>query len=208
MWIDRIKRFIKTIPDKKSYLEVITAALTIPVLLTVLLNNLSSLNHSKQEEPSATTSGTVVISPMPTQTLPTPVPDLEPTESEEAVPSTTPAPSACTPQVGTVTIEYPHENQSVPSDPICLDIVRIAPNLCPVVWSYKINDSSWSDYTDKSICLYGLPGGEKRLELRVRSIASSDEIRLQRIFTIPTPPATPTTVPVSTSSAVLAPAGS
>lgn len=207
MWLDRTKRFIKTIPDKKSYLEVITAALTIPVLLTVLLNNLSSLNHAKPQEPSPTVSGAVVRSPTPTQTLPSPVPDPEPTESEDIIPSSTPVPSTCTPRVGTVTIEFPHENQSVQSDPVCLDIVRIAPDLCPVVWSYKINDSSWSDYTDRSICLYGLSGGEKRLELRVRSIASSDEIRLQRIFTIPTPPATPTTVPVSTTSAALDPAG-
>ncbi len=44
----RIKKWYKALPDQKKYIEFVTALLSIPVLLTVLLINLSNLNNKKE----------------------------------------------------------------------------------------------------------------------------------------------------------------
>jgi hypothetical protein len=79
---------------------------------------------------------------------------------------------------------YPEEGNTVSKNPVCLDISRTGIDYCAVVWSYRLNNESWSDYTDKSICLYGLTPGTKKLELRVKSIVTGDETILTRNFTI------------------------
>lgn len=179
-------------PDKKRYLEFVTALLTIPVLLTVMISNILNLQQ-KNAVPEPTPVPTVIIqtaTPIPQTPISTPV-------SGSASP--TPTVSAqCKKEVGPIEITYPTEGQMVSTDPVCLDIVRSGTDYCAVVWQYRINESAWSDYTDRSICMYGLTGGTKNLELRVKSIVSGNEVLLKRTFTIPTSTPTPTTTPTPT----------
>lgn len=195
--LEKIKRWYQRLPDKKQYLEFITALLTIPVLLTVIISNVRNLE--KQQTTNVTPTQTV-SSPMPHDQRPLPrEPESTPTPANTSTPTSTPS-EQCKKEIGPISIVYPEEGITITKDPVCLDISRTGQDYCSVVWSYRINESNWSDYTDKSICIYGLTGGVKKLELRVKSIVTGDETILTRTFTI-TGTTTPT--PTSTSSAAL-----
>jgi hypothetical protein len=188
--IKRIRNWYHALPDKKRYLEFMTALLTIPVLLTVLLSNVSNLK--RQQATPTTPAVTPVITYVPLS------PAVQP--STTATPSSTPTPGEeCVKQIGPIDILYPENGDAVSGDPVCLDIVRQSKNYCSIVWSYRINGGAWSEYTDKSICMYSLTPGLKNLELRVKSIVSSDTTVLTRTFTVASSiPPTPT---IATSSA-------
>lgn len=164
--IERLKRWYKNLPEGKKYIELVTAALSIPVLLTVLVTNVSNLNTKKTPEQQPAQSVIVTI----------------PTENKEDDNSNEQK-EACVKEVGPVSIVYPEEGAVIDQDPIAIDIVYRQGDYCAVVWSYRINNGPWSEYTDKSIYLYNLPSGNKKLEVRVRSIASSDQVFLERNFT-------------------------
>lgn len=179
---EKVKYWYRGLPDKKRYLEFLTALLTIPVLLTVIISNILNLQNRSQTPaptPLPTIHPTTIVSTAPTPTL-TPTPGLQ-----------------CKKEIGPIEIAYPNENMTVISDPVCLDIVREGTDFCAVVWSYRINASVWSDYTDKSICMYGLTPGEKKLELRVKSIVTGAETILRRTFIIPSLTPTPTPLPIT-----------
>lgn len=189
--LERIKRWYRRLPDKKRYLEFITALLTIPVLLTVTVSNILNL-QSRNQTPTPVI--TQIITPQST-----PQPTIQPSVTATIIPTSTPTPSPsaqCKKEIGQVTIADPDENAVVTSDPVCLDIVREGADYCAVVWSYRINGSAWSEYTDKSICMYGLTDGVKNLELRIKSIVTGAETILKRTFIIPSP--TPTITPTPT----------
>lgn len=180
--IERVKHWYRGLPDKKRYFEFITALLTIPVLLTVIASNVLNLQSQRR---------TTEPTPAPTEAAPT-ISVIIPTTSNSASPSATPA---CAPGVGPVTIVSPREGEVITHDPIAIEIERQSTTAyCPIVWSYRINGGSWSDYTDRSISLYGLPPGQKQLELRIRSIVTNEEVTLRRTFMVdgetPTPTAT------------------
>ena len=46
---EKIKKWYRAMPDKKRYIEFITALLTIPVLLTVLITNLSNIRQNNNK---------------------------------------------------------------------------------------------------------------------------------------------------------------
>jgi hypothetical protein len=173
--IESIRSWYRALPDKKRYLEFFTAFLTIPVLLTVLLSNVNNLQN-KKDASTPTPLSTIAVNPT-TQPSPTASAGEAPTATA------TPGPE-CVQQVGPIDISYPLEGDTVTGDPVCLDISRTSQNYCSVVWSYRINGGAWSDYTDKSICMYGLTAGTKNLELRVKSIVSTDTTVLKRTFTV------------------------
>jgi len=176
--IERIKGWYRGLPDKKRYLEFITALLTVPVLLTVLLSNYSNLKNQKQtQSPSPSPAGPTIIQIQSTPSATT-TPLATPSATE------TPTQTSCTPGIGPISIVYPEEETTVSSDPVCLDISRTTGNYCAVVWSYRINGGSWSEYTDRDICMYSLSPGQKLLDLRVKSIANGDETILSRTFTV------------------------
>ncbi len=180
--LEKVRRWYRRLPDKKRYLEFITAFLTIPVLLTVLLSNVSNLQNQKKPEPTPT--------PVVTPIVNTPAPTVRVTPVD---PTPTNTPSAqCTPGVGPIDIVYPEENSTISDDPVCLDIPRQGGNYCSVVWSYRINGSNWSNYTDREVCMYGLSPGNKQLDLRVKSIVSGEEKILRRSFTVAGSATTPT----------------
>lgn len=195
---EKIRRWYRRLPDKKQYLEFVTALLTIPVLLTVIISNVQTLQRQKQNDVSVTPIPSPTVQETKPVSINTTTPS--PTVTISTTPSMTPS-AACIKEVGPVSIVYPEEGSTVTKDPVCIDISRTGVDYCAVVWSYRINGGNWSDYTDKSICLYGLSGGSKTLELRVKSIVTGAETILTRTFTVSVT-ATPTST-TSTSSGTL-----
>lgn len=181
--VERVRRWYRALPDKKRYLEFVTALLTIPVLLTVLLGNVSNIQKQKNNDltPTPSISAAVLITNTPTPWLQNTGETQTPTPTSVAL---------CKREVGPMEILYPEENASISENPICLELSKQDPQYCAVVWSYRINGSAWSAYTDRAICMYGLDAGKKTLDLRIKSIASGDEEILKRTFTVlrdPTP---------------------
>lgn len=183
----KILRSIKTLPEKKHYLEFFTALLTVPVLITVILINFNSLkvtgNHTSvsptpdlkqqnQNNPANTGkkvfNDTAIKNADPANTVP----------SDSA--SLTSGP--CKQGVGSVSITSPEEGETVTENPADIMINYQADGYCAVVWSYRLNDGKWSDYDDKSIALYNLPQGKIKLDLKVKSIVSGEQKNLTRNF--------------------------
>jgi hypothetical protein len=185
--MDRIKRFFKVVP-KKHHVEFITALLSIPVLLTVIALNWSSLNANKKPE---TQKPSEIIISLPAQKNPTAIPTKV----------------ACKPGLGQIEILNPEEGSVVSQDPLPITIVYTPGDYCAAVWSYRINNGSWSEFDDKSIAIYNPPAGAIDLELRVKSIVNGQQKTITRSFiyksTQPTP--TTTSAPSVTSSQPLSP---
>ncbi len=196
---EKIRQWYQRLPDKKRYLEFITALLTIPVLLTVIISNIQSLQKQKQTEVPSSPTPSVFFDNRPMPREPKDMDAPSPTAMVTSTPSVTPS-ARCIKEVGPISIVYPEEGSTTSKNPLCLDISRTGVDYCSVVWSYRINGGNWSDYTDKSICMYGLTSGTKNLELRVKSIVTGDEIILTRTFTFE---GTATPTPTSSSSASL-----
>ncbi len=161
--LDKFRKWYRGLPDKKRYFEFLSALLTIPVLLTVILLNWGNLKGEKKEEPA----------PKETVKIVTVEPKENPTPTIGA---------QCKKEVGPVEISTPKENETVTANPVCFNVTYEDENYCSVVWSYRIDNSSWSDFTDKSVCVYNLSQGEHKLELRVKSVVSSDQVELVRNF--------------------------
>ena len=178
------KRSVKEFHTKKPHIEFFTALLTIPVLLTVIILNLNNLkDEDKVETPK---NETIII----TQAAP----------NEKEVIVTT---AACEPGIGDISIVNPEEGDDVSGNPVSVDIVYEPEGFCEVVWSYRINDGSWSSYDDRSIALYNLPSGEIKFDLRVKSVVNTTQKTLTRNFrysgggsisVTPTPTNTPTPI--------------
>lgn len=186
----RIRDWYRGLPDKKRYLEFITALLTIPVLLTVFLSNVTNLqNQNRQQNPTPTSQPTAsAISGNPT-----PIPVISGTPQATPSPTSTPGPQ-CTPGIGPITIVYPEEGDTVKDNPLCLEISRRNGDYCSVAYSYRINNGAWSAFSGTSVCMFDLTPGTKKLDLRVRSTVNDDESVFSRTFIVagdPTPtPAT------------------
>jgi len=169
-FINKTKKSYKSLPDKKQYIEVFTAALTVPVLLTVIIINLNNLRSTSK----------------PTQVTPVPVQDRQiivnyPTASANTI-VTQPPSGACKQGIGPISIDYPNENEIITDNPVQIDINYIRGDYCAVVWSYRINDGKFSGYDDKSIALYNPPQGTIRFQLKVKSIVTGEEKILTRVF--------------------------
>lgn len=189
--IERTKSWWRALPDKKRYVEFLTALLSVPVLLTVVILNINNLKNQNQSKTASPTS------PPPVVTIIQPPATTAPAASPMGNPSPT-LPAQCTKAVGPVSITAPEEGDTVTGDPVCVVINRQDAQYCSVVWSYRINGGAWSDYTDSTICMYGLTPGAKKLDLRVKSLVSSDQVTLTRNFTVAG--ATPTPTPPAASS--------
>lgn len=175
--IDKLRDWYENLPNKKGHVEFVTAILTIPVLLTVIFTNVSNIN--RKEEPNQKQMVTVV-----------------PVEIKAKEPDTSGSPTIkeCKKEVGPVAITFPTENDTVTDDPFSIEIDYQVGEFCAVAWQYRLNGTSWSAFTDKDISIYNLTPGKKKLEVRVKSIASNDQELLERNFvykseTTPTPSA-------------------
>lgn len=176
--IEKTKQLIKKLPEQKPHLDFIAALLTIPVLITVLLINLSSINNKK----STTAQPTPTVSVMqPTQNKNNasrysnnPV---NPTDSP------TPNPNSCVKGIGQIEVSYPQEGQIVSDNPLCISIDYSQGDYCSVVWAYKINNGNFSDYSNNSVCLYNVLQGDNTFILQVKSLVNTDTKVIQRHFT-------------------------
>lgn len=190
----KIKNWYKELPGNKRYFELLSAVLSIPVLVTVILLNLNNLENMR----SRSVEKEVVQKPAePTIIERIIKKEVSPTSTETPPPSSsssTVTPQECIKEIGPVEIITPSENEVIDKDPVCIDISHLN-KYCSAVWSYRINNGPWSDYTDKSVCIYSLSPGEKKLELRVKSLVSNEQIILKRNFTVSEPSVTPSPVP-------------
>jgi hypothetical protein len=181
--IKSIPQNIKKIKLRKIHLEYITAVLSIPVLITAIIINVGNLTNKK-----------VVVSATPTPIM---VPPRDPQNRQNVTP--TPTAQICQKTVGPVSITSPTEGQTVTDNPLCIIIKYADSNYCSVVWSYRLNNGSWSEYNSSSPCLYSLANGDVSFELRVKSTVSSDQETLTRNF-IYAGNSNPTTTPTITPS--------
>lgn len=195
-FITKIRDWFVKLPDRKRYFELITAFLSIPVLLSVIFVNYFSIQERRNEKDS----------PSPTPATITII-ERQSTPSEPSSNSTiTKSQAQCEAEIGPIEITSPKENETLSDNPLCMTIVRNNPNnkYCAVVWSQRINNSSWSDFTDREICIYNMDSGKKTLELRVKSIVTGAETTLKRVFNyenltqIATPTVTNTPAPTAT----------
>lgn len=188
----KIKAWYRGLPDKKRYVEFITALLTVPVLLTVLITNLSSINNSKknQQIPTPAVAPTEKIIVVTNQVTP----------ATSISPTLTPTTATCKKEVGPTKITKPVEGELVTTDAVCVEISYDDSTYCPVNWRSRVDGGDWSDLNNKNFCLYNMSPGPHELELNVKSTASTDELTLIRNFyykskTAPTPTSTLTVTP-------------
>lgn len=165
--IEKVQKWWKNLPEKKKYLEIVTALLSIPVLATAILLNINNLKSKDAPTPTPQSQGNVVT------VVPVELKDKE----------TSPTSTSCKKEVGPVEITYPQEGQTVSDNPLCVDIAQKNADYCSVEWSFKLNDGQWSSYTDKQFCFSNLPSGSQELQVRVRSTVSQDQELLERSFT-------------------------
>ena len=195
--LEEIKKWYRGLPDKKRYVEFITAILTVPVLMTVLISNISNINNNKRNDQAATPA------PLPTEKIIV-ITEKVDLNTPSTTPTITPTPTIvkqCQKVVGPVKIASPNEGQLMMDNTVCIDVAHQGGDeYCSVVWSYRLDNGSWSEYTDKQICLLNMDPGPKALEVRVKSSQSADEVTLIRNFFYKTkdaPTPTPTTVQTS-----------
>lgn len=180
----KLKERISKLPEQKRHLDFIAALLTIPLLAITLYLNVTTLKN-KNATPTPTPTNKPqsvnqdsqkIVSPIVITTKP------QPTVSQEV----------CVKDIGPIDIAFPQEGQIVNTNPVCIDITYQAGNYCSVVWAYKINNSSLSDYSNNSVCLYNLPQGTNTFELQVKSLVSPSTKTLHRNFLYKSNEASPT----------------
>jgi hypothetical protein len=183
--IAKIIDWFKALPTKKNHVEFITAVLSVPVMLTVIILNLNNLNQQK----NATQKQQSTSTPAPIQVIITgDKPMKQPPASADLTQPIAPTASyisptaqSCIREVGPVSIVSPREDEVVTVDPVCITLATQS-NYCTIKWSYQINGGNWSDYTDQNICIHNLTNGNKTVQLKIRSAVSDDAITLQRTF--------------------------
>lgn len=167
--LNSIRKKVQSIPDRKRYIDFIAALFALPVMITVLVINIGNLTKDEGESTSPNSevpsSNTIVV-------------QTTPQDNTQVV---TPQ-ERCTKKVGPIEITSPKEGQTVTSNPVNILISYDDTEYCSVVWSYRINNGDWSEYTSNSISIYNPPRGEITLDLRVQSTASQDSTQLERTF--------------------------
>lgn len=211
----RLTNWYQNLPDKKKYLELFSAALTVPMLLTVIIINLNNIKGQKNtissETPPTSTPIQIVITGSPSQensppTLikdPPSTPTINPTITAAAT-TITPSPTtpSCLQEIGPIEILSPQEGEIITTDQVCLNISTNS-KYCPLVWSYKLDNGSWSEFNSNDICLYNLDNGSKQLQVQFKNTSISKTVTLARNFTYQkasaiTPTLTPTNSPTPT----------
>ena len=200
--IEKTKEIIKKLPEHKPKLDFLAAVLTVPVLITVLILNLSNLN--KKNLPTTITP-TVTQAPSPATSIQTTTKEVPIIIVSSPTPAPTSNPNTCKQEIGPLTIEYPQENQTVSDNTVCININYHGDGYCPVTWSYKLNNGSWSDYSNNSVCISNLQQGQNTFLLQVKSTPTGDTQVFTRHFiynpanmNTPTPTQSATIPPSST----------
>lgn len=190
----RLYEWQKTIPEKKKIIELIATCLSVPSLITIILLNLNSLKKINQITPTPT--------PAPTSAITV---EIKAPEVTTSTPSGQPVnqPAECKNEIGPISIVTPHDSEVINSNNFDIEISSPKEGYCPVVWSYRINNSTWSVYSDKVISLQNVSSGNKTLEIKVKNTTTNEEITLKRSFTVITSDITPTSTPTVTPTPTL-----
>jgi hypothetical protein len=169
-WWKKLRYSYRSIPDKKQYIEFFTALLSVPVLLTVILLNVNNLRaKDKPTEPSPAPSEKIIY--------------ISPSAESEKNSVTPSGDGVCKKELPPVSIQYPQEGDTIEDNPLKISITYPKNNnFCAIVWSYRINNGTWSDFDDNSIALYNLSSGKITFDLRVKSIATGEGMTLRRTF--------------------------
>lgn len=183
--LTNLKSWYRGLPDKKRYFELISAALTIPVMITVLWNNVGNIKQKNASpepmatpEPKESVQIVIVSSPGPETPRPSPSPT-----------------TACKETIGPVEIVSPRENEVITRDPVVVEIGYPDDSFCGIVWSYRVNSGPWSNFTDREISLFGLTNGSKTLEIKIKSQVIDQEMTLRRNFTVESDSTAPSASP-------------
>ena len=158
---------VKKLPQGKHHLDFVAALLTIPVLLSVIILNYSNLQSLKSKPAQTPTQNQTPIIVVPSQK-----------ESN----GVTPVSTSCIKDIGPISISYPSEGDTISDSPVCVIINYSNPNYCSAVWSYRINNGSWSDYNSNNPCIYNLPNGNTKFDLRIQSTVNQKQESLTRNF--------------------------
>lgn len=165
--IAKVIKAVKKAPQKKHHLDFLVAILTIPVLLSVIVLNYSNLQKNKNNQapiPITTPAEKIIIVPQKTT-------------------DTTPTPAlTCIKNIGPVSISFPNEGQTISDNPLCINIKYENSSYCSVIWSYRINQGTWSDFNSNNPCIYNAPNGNIKFDLRVQSTVIQKELDLTRNF--------------------------
>lgn len=192
--LKKVSDWYRKLPDKKKYVEFVTALLSVPVMVTVIIINLNNLQQSKnastkqQATPSTTPIQVVITGDYDTKKQAPP--PLSPSPYITMSPMPSPTPVECKKQIGPVTILSPQEGEIVTKDTVCITLTTDS-SYCPIIWSYSLNGGEWSDFTNKDICLYNVERGNKTIQLNIKSTVSDETVRLQRSFVYKNIGATP-----------------
>jgi len=199
-----IKKWYLALPDKKRHIELVTAALSVPMMVTIIMVNFFNIKKTNQTAPAAASTPIQVIVQNPSSTNsanPEPTKDFSPkatgTMTPTTTPTSTPTPTsfACKKDIGEIEILSPQDGQIITKDNICINISTDS-NYCPVTFAYKLDNSDWSEYTtNNSLCIYNLTAGQKTLQIKVKSTAVDKSVTIQRTFTYQTTTPTPTSTP-------------
>lgn len=185
--LQKIKQWYRGLHGKKKHIELMTAALSVPMMLTVILVNMNNIKAQKEKVETATPTAApiqVIID--------------NPSASTTATIKTSPTKTECIKEIGPIEILSPQEGEIITTDNVCINI-STDKKYCPVVWSYKLDTGTWSDFNNNDICLYNLTPGKKQLQIKIKSTIVDKSITLQRNFIYQTT-ITPTATPSATTS--------
>lgn len=182
-----IRNYFSKLLDKKRYLEFITALLSVPVLLTVLFINYMSIQERSNTKEEKDKQPIITI--------------VQQGNDDEKKPSPTEGPE-CLPEIGEIDVTNPEDGATISSNPLTITIERVddGEKYCSIVWSYRINSGTWSDFSDKDISIFNMDSGDKTLELKIKSIVSGEERNITRKFTYKNTQEVPTPTPSATAT--------
>ena len=195
--LEKFKTWYRVLPDKKRYLEFVTALLTIPVLLTVIYSNFRQINSDKETKVNPASEKIIIVTN-------TDKPDQDKELVKGASISSTPiaqispispTPQSCKKEVGPIKISSPTEDEVVQDDMVCVKIDYSNDDYCSVSWSYKLDSNNWSSNTSSPFCFSKLDPGKHELDIRIQSTVSNDETTLERTFYYKTKEGPPTPTP-------------
>lgn len=196
---DKINNWYHNLPDNKKWIDLVTAVLTIPVLVTVIASNLGYIKKDEKPEVSAQnlqpTIERIIIKEEGSST-----PLLKEAEADEKEVAVQSPAVSCDVNLPEFEIIAPNENEKISADPVCLTIrQKTLGNYCSVLWAYKTNNGSWSTFTNEPICLYNSAQGDIKIEIKIKS-HNGTETTLSRNFIIeknsPSPTVMSTLTPV------------
>jgi len=187
----RFTTWFKGIPNRKHHIDFLIALLTVPILLTAMITNLANLRNTNQK------SATPPPISQPAQIILKDDDD----DTQPSISTVSTSPEVCKKEIGPISISSPQENQEVTTNPVSFIIRYEDSSYCSVVWSYRINDGNWSEYSSNAPSIYNLENGSIRFQLRVQSTVSNDQEILERTFIYKGRASTPT--PTASSSAAI-----